>query len=122
MKRPISIPIICWANIAIHYLIALVLTLVILAVGISFINMEYYLALILPYLNLILVVYLNKMILRGQRWAREIFIAWCIVLNILGHVLFEDIQVTLVSIVFSIANIICLYHSSANRFFVRKDA
>ncbi|ACS97711.1 hypothetical protein NT05HA_1359 [Aggregatibacter aphrophilus NJ8700] len=39
MKRPISIPIICWANIAINYLIALVLTLVILAIGTSFISM-----------------------------------------------------------------------------------
>lgn len=122
MKRPISIPIICWANIAINYLIALVLTLVILAVGTSFISMGDYLALILPYLNLILVVYLNNMILRGQRWSREIFIAWCIVLNVLGHVLFEDMQITLVSVAFSIINIICLYHFSANRFFARKGA
>ena len=109
MKRPISIPIICWANIAINYLIALVLTLVILAVGTSFISMGDYLALILPYLNLILVVYLNNMILRGQRWSREIFIAWCIVLNVLGHVLFEDMQITLVSVAFSIINIIWVF-------------
>lgn len=122
MKRPISIPIICWANITINYLIALVLTLVILVVGTSFISMGDYLALILPYLNLILVVYLNNMILRGQRWSREIFIAWCIVLNVLGHVLFENMQITLVSVAFSIINIICLYHSSANRFFARKGA
>ena len=122
MKRPISIPIICWANIAINYLIALVLTLVILAVGTSSISMGDYLALILPYLNLILVVYLNNMILRGQRWSREIFIAWCIVLNVLGHVLFEDMQITLVSVAFSIINIICLYHSSANHFFAWKGA
>ena len=122
MKRPISIPLICWANIAINYFIALVLTLVILAVGTSFISMVDYLALILPYITLILVVYLNNMILRGQRQARAIFIAWCIVLNVMGHVLFENMQLTLVSIAFSIINIICLYNSSANRFFTQKNA
>ncbi|WP_239496779.1 hypothetical protein [Aggregatibacter kilianii] len=121
MKRPLSIPIICWTNIAINYLIALGMTLVILAVGTSSMDFgDFYVLLLMPYLNLILVVYLNNMILRGRRGARNVFMAWCIFLNVLGYSVFNDIEITLLGIALSIVNIVCLYHSSANQFFAKK--
>ncbi|MBN6065809.1 hypothetical protein HYE66_04955 [Aggregatibacter actinomycetemcomitans] len=60
--------------------------------------------------------------LRGRRGARDLFVAWCILLNILGYSLFNDIQITLLSVALSLINIVCLYHASANRFFAKKVA
>ena len=112
MKKPRSIPIICWTNIIINYLIVLGLTLIVLALGDSFIQSSA--LLFMPYLNFV-------DILRGRHWARDIFIAWLLAVDVLVYVLFENIPITMCHVLLLIVNLICLFHPSANVFFHEKN-
>ena len=119
MKKPRSIPIICWTNIIINYLIVLGLTLIVLALGDSFIQSSA--LLFMPYLNFVVIFFLNKNILRGRHWARDIFIAWLLAVDVLVYVLFENIPITMGHVLLLIVNLICLFHPSANVFFHSKN-
>ncbi len=90
-----------------------------LALGDSFIQSSA--LLFMPYLNFVIIFFLNKKILHGQHWARDIFIAWLLAVNVLVYVLFENVPITMCHVLLLIVNLICLFHPSANVFFHSKN-